>query len=148
MKRISRLVLLLFCCVLSGCTQPDGYIGDWFGSWHLEEIIVDGTADDNYKKDIAFNFQSKIYSCGFLSLVEVYGNWSCAGETLTLIAGYQDRDNYYVNLLYDPFPKVMQLPSGVDQVEITVTYINSRTMQWQHVNQHGQLMTYNFRKYP
>lgn len=150
MKKILQLALIGVCFVLSGCTQPNGYIGDWFGSWHLEEILIDGEPDEEYEADpnITFSFQGKIVSMGFIATAEAFGNWSYAGEVLTLIAGYQDPNDYTLKRLYDPFPKIMQLAAGVDQVEITVTYINGRRMQWQYINQNGQLMTYNFRKYP
>lgn len=136
--------LLLF----SQCTQPGGYIGDWFGSWHLESIEINGETDEDYKGNLMVSFQGKIFDFGYLDSVEIYGTWSYAGEILTLIAGYDAGTGSNMNHLFNPFPTSMHFPAEVDQIEITVTHIGSKTMQWQYIDQNGQLITYNFRKYP
>ena len=144
MKKYLAITLLALVLCLGGCTQPDGRIGDWFGSWHLEDILIDGEPDTDYEGDIMFSFQGKIFNCAYMEKAEQYGSWSYAGEVLTLVLGYEEPWDIYFN----PFPKAMHFPADVEQIEITVTHINGNTMQWQYIDQNGRLLTYNFRKYP
>ena len=149
MGKIKILSLgVLMTMLMCGCTQPDGYIGDWFGSWHLESIDIDGDEDSGYADNIMFSFQGKVFNCAYMEVAEIYGVWSYAGEVLTLNAGYNSGSGANVDYLFNPFPVAMHFPAGIDEVEITVTHLNSQTMQWQYIDQDGRLLTYNFRKYP
>ena len=133
---------------VGGCTQADGYIGHWFGSWHLEEMLIDGEEDPSYRKNLMISFQGKIFKFGYLDSVEIFGSWEYEGEILTLNAGYGAGNGAGNSTFFDPFPIPMHFPKGEEQVEVSVTYINSNTMQWQYTDQYGQFITYNFRKYP
>ena len=141
--------LMLF----SGCMQHDGYIGDWFGSWHLEEMLIDGEVDEQYAenqknddKQVMVNFQGKIFNMAYIQGSEIYGTWSYAGEILTLIASYHSGNGYNNPIWFTPYPVVLHFPADVEQIEITVNYINGKTMQWQYIDQNGRLITYNWRK--
>ena len=140
-------LILTVSVFLSQCTQPDGYIGDWFGSWHLESIDINGTPDTDYRQNIMFSFQGKVFNVAYLDGDEIYGSWSYAGEILTLVGGY-DAGSGSNSHLFNPFPVALHFPADVSQIEITVNSINSRKMQWQYIDQNGQLITYNLRKYP
>lgn len=143
-------VIALFGC--NSCTHLDGDIGDWFGSWLLEEILIDGKPDEAYNPNhseenlVMVSFQGKVFNMAYLDSSEIYGSWSYAGEILTLVASYNAGTNDSVN--FNPYPKVLHFPEGEEQLEITVTYIKSKTMQWQYIDQNGNLLTYNFKKYP
>lgn len=157
MKKSNNLLclfigMLAFC--FAGCTQPDGHIGDWFGSWYLEEMLIDGETDtayaENQKTDrlqVMVNFQGNVFNMAYLNGNEIYGTWSYAGEILTLIATYNTGSGYNSEF-FNPFPVVMHFPSGIEQIEIKVLELNRRTMQWQFIDTKGQLITYRFRKYP
>ena len=157
MKRITNsliLFLILVCPFLTQCTQPDGNIGDWFGSWYLEEILIDGETDETYQKNkennslqVMVSFQGKIFNMAYISGSEIYGSWSYAGEILTLNATYHSGSGYD-SPSFNPFPIVLHFPEGLDEIEITVTKIEKKIMQWQYIDQNGSLLTYNFRKYP
>lgn len=154
MKRLNIVILGLFLLVLNSCTHPDGDIGDWFGSWHLEEILINGQPDEEYAQNrendrlqVMVSFQGKIFNMAYLNGPEIYGSWSYAGEVLTLIANY-NAGSGSSSSLFDPFPVVLHFPGDVEQVEITVTKITGRYMQWQLIDINGNLLTYNFRKYP
>ena len=149
-KIISALFIISFFA--SSCTHLDGDIGDWFGSWHLEQMLIDGQIDETYAKNqknvqVMISFQGKVFNIAYLNGDEIYGTWSYAGEILTLIAGYNTGGGSNSSL-FNPFPVVLHLPADVEQIEITVTRINGSTMQWQYIDQNGQLITYNWRKYP
>lgn len=152
MKKTLLFIIVGMMFGMASCTQPDGNIGDWFGSWYLEEMLIDGEIDSEYADNktqntmqVMVSFQGKIFNMAYINGNEIYGQWSYAGEVLTLIADYTEME---YPPKFDPFPVVMHLPGDVEQVEITVTYINSKTMQWQFIDQNGSLITYNFRKYP
>lgn len=149
-KLISLFVVLSIFLSLESCTQPDGYIGKWFGSWHLESILINGETDTLYSQNpnIMFSFQGNIFHCLYLESAEIYGSWTYEGEILTLIAKSLSGGGANQSQYFNPFPVVMYLPANVEQVEITVTSITNKTMQWQYIDQNGQLLTYNFRKYP
>lgn len=153
-KHIFSCILVLFAILTSGCTHNDGDIGEWFGSWHLEQILINGEPDEEYatnqeqdKLQVMVSFQSSVFFIGYIGSSEIYGSWSYAGETLTLIADTNSVGYLNPNYL-TPFPKVLGFPEGVEQVEVTVTNISGKTMQWQFIDPEGRLRTYNFRKYP
>lgn len=144
------MLMLLTAILASGCTKHDGDIGEWFGSWHLEGMLINGEPDQEYadnrendKNQVMISFQGTIFQMAYLESSEMYGSWSYAGEVLTLIAG-----KGYESPYFNPYPTVLHFPADVEQVEITVTYITGKTMQWQLIDQNGDLITYNWRKYP
>lgn len=152
MKKITIIFFIGIIVTLmpSGCTKTDGDIGYWFGSWHLETILINGEEEASYSNnpEIMFSFQGNIFNAAYMERNEIYGSWSYAGEILTLIAGYNAGGGASNPNLFNPFPIAMHFPADVDQIEVTVTEINGKTMQWQYIDQNGDLLTYNFRKYP
>lgn len=150
MKKTIYLLLMVIAIATTGCTQDDGYIGDWFGSWHLESILIDGEPEAAYSEnpEIMFSFQGEVFNAAYIDRAEIFGTWSYAGEVLTLIAGYNAGGGASYKHLFNPFPVALHFPADVEQIEITVTHINGDTMQWQYIDQNGNLLTYNFRKYP
>lgn len=155
MKKTAYILFSLIALCLTSCTQPDGNIGDWFGSWHLEEILINGEVDPDYRQyreennsmQVMVSFQGKVFNMSYLNGPEIYGSWSYAGEVLTLIASYNAGSGYQYST-FNPYPTVLHFPADEEQIEITVTEINGKTMQWQYIDQNGRLLTYNFRKYP
>lgn len=121
-KAFALLALLLALLPVS-CTQNDGHIGDWFGTWRLEEILVDGQPDADYAHNLIWKFQSDI-----VSIVEVndaehlatstWGTWSEEnGEILRLNFTYSDNDNTNDSSTYSP-PAQLHLPAGISNLEI------------------------------
>ena len=54
--------LVLAVYVMSaGCTRNNGDIGDWFGTWQMTEISVNGVAVGNYEKNIFWQFRKRYY---------------------------------------------------------------------------------------
>ena len=154
MKILRYILMFVAVAGLGGCTQTDGNIDEWFGSWHIEEILINGEPDQvyaDYQKEnryqVMVSFQGKVFNMAYIEGNEIYGSWSYAGEVLTLVAAY-NAGSGNGTALFDPFPTVLHFPGDVDQVEITVTHISNRTMQWQLIDQNGRLLTYNLRKYP
>ena len=142
--------MITVALMAGSCSTTDGDIGEWFGSWHLETIMINQEEDSSYSAnpEIMFSFQGKIFNCSYMERAEIYGSWSYAGEILTLIASYNAGSGANVSYLFNPFPVAMHFPADVDQIEITVTQLTSKTMQWQYIDPEGKLLTYNFKKYP
>lgn len=149
-KKIISAFLLFFSLIplTQSCMQWNGDIGEWFGSWHLESLLINGEKDEDYKGNIMISFQGKIFDFAYMEAAEIYGSWSYAGEVLTLIAGYNEGNGASLPHLFNPFPVALHFPADVEQIEITVTEMNGKTMQWQYIDQNGDLITYNFKKYP
>lgn len=148
MKKIIYTFLLVILALSTSCTHTDGDIGPWFGSWYLEEILVNGEKESSYQKDIMISFQGDMFKFGYIDRAEIYGLWDYAGEILTLDASYNAGNGAGIDYLFNPFPVAMHFPADIDQVQITVTKIENSNMQWQYIDQNGRLLTYNFKKYP
>lgn len=155
LKKILFILLTLsLSLVFSSCTQPDGYIGKWFGSWYLEEMLINGEVDEEYaayqqegRFQVMVSFQGNIFHMAYIGGQAIYGTWSYAGEVLTLVASY-NAGSATNSPYFDPYPKVLHFPASIEQMEITVSQLYSKTMQWQIIDPEGRLVTYNFRKYP
>lgn len=45
---------------LGACTHNNGDIGDFFGTWKLSEITIDGIDDAQYQGDVFWKFQATL----------------------------------------------------------------------------------------
>ena len=144
------IVAVIFCFLFNSCSDPDHTDSVLLGSWHLETIMLNGETDISYmdNPEIMVSFQGNIFNMAYMERAEIYGSWSYAGEILTLIANYKAGSGANIGYLFNPFPVAMKFPAGIEQLEITVTAIEGGKMQWQYINDEGDLLTYNFRKYP
>lgn len=147
-------IVVLSVILLTQCTQPEGNIGKWFGSWYLEEMLINGSLDEEYasnkeegKLQVLVSFQGNVFNMSYLNGAAIYGTWSYSGEILTLVASY-NAGGGYDSPDFNPYPVVLRFPEGIEQMEITVSYLYSRSMRWQLIDQEGNLITYNFKKYP
>ena len=93
--------LVLAVYVMSaGCTRNNGDIGDWFGTWQMTEISVNGVAVGNYEKNIFWQFQNDIINLkkvetgeGEHSRDDRWGTWEESGNLLLLNFTYSDDKN-------------------------------------------------------
>lgn len=147
---LAAIILAILTLLSTSCMQTDDTEGPWFGSWHLETIMINGEPDTSYNSnpEIMINFAGEVFNLAYMERAEIYGTWSYAGEVLTLIAGYHAGNGAQLSYLFNPFPVAMHFPADVEQIEITVTKIEGKQMQWQYIDENGRLLTYNFRKYP
>lgn len=61
MHKIKILTIaLLLMLGLGACTHNNGDIGDFFGTWKLSEITIDGTNDSDYQGDVFWKFQASL----------------------------------------------------------------------------------------
>lgn len=146
--KLSIFLFIVSICSLQSCMQWNGDIGEWFGSWHLESIYIDGKLDESYKSNVMISFQGKIINFGYLETGAILGSWEYNHSTLTLIAGYQAGSGASMPQLFDPFPVCMYFTPDEDVVQVNVSDMNKHKMQWQYVDAQGRVITYNFKKYP
>ncbi len=96
MRLITRIAIILTLLISAGsCTQNDGMIGSWFGTWALDEILIDGVADADYTEGSTFfSFQSSVVRvCRMdseVTLEDRYGTWESKDGYLTLDFSYHD----------------------------------------------------------
>ena len=98
MKRIYHILIMILvtiACTLSySCTRNNGDIGDWFGTWRVDELTVDGEPDPNYGPPyMIFKFQSSIVSIVWPdeashSVPGCTGTWEQQGNKLLLRFDY------------------------------------------------------------
>lgn len=152
-KTLVYTALVAFFSLFASCTELDGDTGGLFGSWYLEEIKIDGEIDASYAqrvnedRGVMVNFQGKVFNMAYLDSSEIYGSFEYAGEILTLDASF-NAGSGYGSPYFNPYPTVLHFPGDEVQIEVSVTSLSSKTMQWQYIDQNGQLITYSFRKYP
>ena len=122
MKRLTYILLLAATLLLGGCTQNDGNIGDWFGTWRLAEIQIDGQPDESYAGNVVWKFHSDIVSIMTVDDAEhealpAWGTWSEAEGVLTLNFTYSDSDNPNEWDKYTP-PASTHIPAGITRIDV------------------------------
>lgn len=148
MHILKRALLTLTACFgLTGCMQHNGDIGNWFGTWKLQSIDIDGTNDDSYQGNIFFQFQTSI-----VRIVEVYpevstkfsdcfGSWEEEGSTLILNFTY-DADGKTGNFT----PQSQTLLQRAENV-LHIVESSSKTMVWtMQTDDPEQTITYSLKK--
>ena len=95
MQYIRLVVALVAGVIVTGCTQNNGNIGDWFGEWHLESITVNDVDDDTYTGDVLWKFQNDIVEMVVVNAIghshsEHYGTWSSDDAPLILNFTHHD----------------------------------------------------------
>lgn len=60
MRHIAFIPLLIIMLLTSGCTQNNGEIDPWFGTWRLESLTCDGEPSDDYHGQMTWSFQNDI----------------------------------------------------------------------------------------
>lgn len=145
--RILKLLIMTACLGLSGCMQHNGRIGDWFGTWKLTEIEVNGSKDTEYDDNIFFQFQTDVVRIVEVdvstsnSFKDCFGSWSDREATLVLDFGYT-ADN--MDAGFTP-PAITRL--GREENILRVSKESSRAMTWTlQKPDSDQTVTYRLKK--
>ncbi len=146
-KKLLLISITAACVAMSGCMQQNGRIGDWFGTWKLESITIDGADDTDYRSNIFFQFQTDI-----VRIVEVepevsnsysdcFGTWASEGSTLTLEFSYE------ANNKPDGFTpmEATLLVRGTNTLHIASSSARSMIWTFQQPDD-GQTRTYTLKK--
>lgn len=118
---MTRILYALFIILtFSGCTTNNGDIGNWFGTWQLDSITIDGNPDTEYTGDQVWMFQSKVFcmrSIGTMhSVTSCWGTWSADGTMLTIDLSHSETDEDKIGD-YTPFPS-SHLSRGINHLTI------------------------------
>lgn len=62
--------------MFTSCTQVDGNIGGWFGTWVIEKIEIDGEKDTAFRGEVLISFQGELFNTSEVDGKELYGKWS------------------------------------------------------------------------
>ncbi len=60
MRRLSLIIFGIVALISTSCSQNDGNIGFWFGTWQCSEISIDGEGQSGYTGNMFFKFQTGI----------------------------------------------------------------------------------------
>lgn len=114
MKRIQQYLSLLLLATITSlvstsCTHNNGDIGDWFGSWRIESISIDGDPDPEYTRPcVIWKFQNAATEI----LMPDFDNHTTIGPTAT--GTWHEEDGYLtVDFTYDlgTPPAITHLPA-------------------------------------
>lgn len=102
MKRtLYTFIAIVVAIIASSCTTNNGDIGFWFGTWHVEQIDMDGSPIDGYMGNNFFQFQSSVfqlrYSDDWHNEMVTTGCWKDLGSEITI--SFPDESQVWV-LLY------------------------------------------------
>ena len=98
MKKIQATLISLLATIavtlFFSCTRNNGDIGDWFGTWRVDELNIDGEPDPDYAPPyMIFKFQSSVVSIVWPddanhSVPGCTGTWKQEGDKLLLRFDY------------------------------------------------------------
>lgn len=137
------IISLLSVIMLSGCMHNNGDIGNYFGTWKVSTINVDGVDDPEYKENIFFQFQSDVFRLvqnrTQNDITEYFGTWSETDNIILL------KLNYKVN----PESEVYQIPPITRLIKgdniIAVKHERNNRMIWTFSSD-GQTIIYTLKK--
>lgn len=118
-KSILLTVILLSVC---GCTRNNGDIGDFFGTWRLEELTADGVPTELTNQEhlvYTWAFQSHIIYIQTILPHDAYkrarGTWVQTDNILALDFNHTDIDG---DLNYTPPAELHLVADGTTRLEI------------------------------
>lgn len=150
MKRIAAVLCLIATMALSACLRDNGNIGDWFGTWHLESMDVDGEVDADYNGDILWKFQNNIIMISQVNdllhtSTDSFGTWIEDDGRLLLNFTYSDDYNPGGGTgIYAP-PASIYLKPGISEMEIKELTSGKLILVYQASN--DVVITYFFKKW-
>ena len=119
MKAISYILLMSLMTIVTACTQNDGHIGKFFGSWVLTEMTVGNTATDFPQGQYTtMSFQNDVVK--FIlhqpdgSYEERFGTWTESDGMLKLDFTHSDDR-------YDAGTAIYRAPEWLDFPAKTIT---------------------------
>ena len=124
---------------LVSCTRNHGDIGIWFGTWHVESIMADGT-HINVNGDYFFQFQNKVFRISLVSdheqTIESFGTWDDSTEGKMIIS-FPDPTVYYLVM------------PGLESINsFTIISSSSREVTFSKVDNAGVNYSYHLKKQP
>lgn len=139
--------------LMCGCTHNNGDIGDLFGTWKLENITIDGAADEAYGNNIVWKFQSSIIEMqqvddALHESLNSYGTWSRPADGVMKL-DFTHTDNSYPEpgaAHYSPLPAT-HLPKA-QVIALDILELNGSKMKLRYIDADASTtIEYYFKKW-
>lgn len=149
MKTKISILLFLIYGLLSSCTQNNGNIGPYFGSWLQYEMTIDGEKVTDFNPDETFwEFQNNIIEISRVNgMYEKNGRWGTWEERdghLLLNFMHHDDQNPVGTSEYRA-PEWLHFTSD-EIIDLTIVSNKSSRMELQWRDPDGRLIGYYLRK--
>lgn len=145
MRTLIRNLVALVMIMLAtpSCMQHNGNIGEFFGTWKLTSLEIDGEEAPNYEGNTFFQFQTDVIRISRIEPHQVfthrYGQWTRTGETLCLDFGFTATDPGEYEA-----PTWIQLERGKNLLHIVSLTSRDMVLTLQHSN--NTTITYTLHK--
>ncbi len=124
MKKIYSILLVALIIVATlSCTRNNGDIGDYFVTWKLEKMTINGSVDAQYEGNVFWAFQSQVICMKRVdnavhTYTDGWGEWEEKGKVLEFNFFGTDNDNPNPGSpKYSPLPET-HLPKGVSLLDV------------------------------
>lgn len=136
---------LTFC----GCRVNNGDIGDFFGSWLVESLTVDGVTPDDFDDESSYwEFQNNIikvtYVTDRLETIGRWGTWEDDGQHLLLDFTHCE-DGYEPGTEMYQAPEWLYMPAG-KVISLTFVSRSPKHMKLSFTDSDGRRIDYSLRK--
>lgn len=136
---ILSLTALLAFTTWSGCTHNNGDIGDWFGTWRVESMTIDGEPAPDYAPPyMIWKFQSSVVQMmtppGDDHFYPIHtGTW------------HEEDGMLYLDFTWGQgVEQVSHLPA---KCELTILQLSSRRIELQYDSTDGKTYIYKLKKW-
>lgn len=147
MRKINLFLLGIVAILMASCTQNNGNIGFWFGTWQCTEITVDGEPEADYNENLFFKFQTNVCNIVFVSPHNDFSQFFCEFKpqgdgTIILDCSHTSGIDTWHDYEFD-------IPEGIPFVKgenvLSYSKINSRNVKLTFANE-GKTITYTLKK--
>lgn len=142
MKQFINKILLLLLVTLStiSCTRNNGDIGDWFGTWRVDELTINGSPDPDYGPPyMIFKFHSSIVQIIWPDEAN-HGAPGCTGTWS------QDDDKVTLRFDYDQYTPTTA--THLDEITtLDILKLSKSTIELQYTNENGNTYYYKLKKW-
>lgn len=147
-----KLLFIILLTIVTACTQNNGFIGPWFGTWKLTEIRIDGVVDPDYQGNIIWKFQSDIIEMVKADDIEHtadsrWGTWVANDDNTQITLNYTHKavvDGVENTWTYSPLAET-HLPRGV--LILDAEWGKNPKLLLTYLSEDGHVYTYSFKKW-
>lgn len=145
MRQIIKTPILflasIFMLAITSCTHNNGDIGDWFGTWRLESITIDGEADQAYAPPyMIWKFQN--------SIIQFILPDDKAHDYPTTTGSWHEEANcLYLDFSWNlggPLTDTSHLP---ETCTLKILHLSGRSIELQYDSPDGQVYIYRLKKW-
>lgn len=141
---------LMLLTGFESCTHNNGNIGEWFGTWTLTSITVDGEKGDDYFENSTWSFQNRVIKIqeefSHNTYSDHYGTWEQEGNEFSLdFNHYDSKDTLVWSRLYK-FPTNMYFGMDKGVANMHIDNMSGSKVDLRYLNPQGQTIIYHLKK--